>query len=84
MIGLYQVEINHDLIRSSNYKNSIIILKQNNMKKLMYTFVLLFAVSVIFTGCREEKSTGEKIEDGIEEVGDGIEDAADEVEDAID
>lgn len=54
------------------------------MKKLAFTFVLLFAASIIFIGCRNEKSTGEKIEDGVEEVGDGIEDAADEVEDAID
>lgn len=61
------------------------------MKKSVYYFItlfaLVFAMSVI-NGCREEKSAGEKMEDGIEEVGDGVEDAAedveDEVEDAVD
>lgn len=47
------------------------------MKKIAYTFVLLFAASVIFTGCREEKSTGDKIEDAVEDVADDIEDAVD-------
>ncbi|WNH09342.1 hypothetical protein [Thalassobellus suaedae] len=54
------------------------------MKKLAYTFLLLLTASTIITSCRDKKTAGEKIEDGIEEVGDGIEDAADEVEDAID
>ncbi|ALJ05137.1 hypothetical protein APS56_08365 [Pseudalgibacter alginicilyticus] len=53
------------------------------MKKLSYLFVLLFAIGTIFTGCREEKTAGEKIEDGIENVGDGIEDAADDTGNAI-
>ncbi|WP_165605842.1 hypothetical protein [Flavivirga aquatica] len=53
------------------------------MKKIAYTFILLFATSVIFIGCREEKSTGEKIEDTVEEVADDVEDAADDVEDAV-
>ncbi|MBP0905506.1 hypothetical protein ACFSKN_17110 [Mariniflexile gromovii] len=54
------------------------------MKKLAYTFLILAAAGTIFTGCREKKTAGEKIEDGVEEVGDGIEDAADDVEDAVD
>ncbi|CAH8281668.1 hypothetical protein EV196_104137 [Mariniflexile fucanivorans] len=58
------------------------------MKKLVYTFLLLATVGIISTSCREKKTAGEKVEDGVEEVGDGIEDAADdvsdEVEDAVD
>lgn len=47
----------------------------------MFVFALMtisFAMS-----CREEKTTGEKIEEGIEDVGDGIEEGAEEVEDAV-
>ncbi|MFS4469774.1 hypothetical protein [Maribacter sp. 2210JD10-5] len=52
------------------------------MKKSIYMFVIaLFTVGIAMS-CREEKSAGEKIEDGIEEVGEGIEDGAEEVEDA--
>lgn len=54
------------------------------MKKLAYTFLLLVTVGTIFISCREKKTAGEKIEDGVEEVGDGIEDAADDVADEID
>ena len=46
--------------------------------------MFLLVTSLSFTSCREDKSTGEKIEDGIEEVGDGIEEGAEEVEDEID
>ncbi|MFG6686327.1 hypothetical protein ACGK9U_07085 [Mariniflexile sp. HNIBRBA6329] len=45
------------------------------MKKLVYTFLLLVTVGLVFTSCREKKTPGEKIQDGVEEVGDGIEDA---------
>ncbi|WP_372753114.1 hypothetical protein [Mariniflexile sp.] len=58
------------------------------MKKLAYTFLVLMTAGTIFTSCRDQKTAGEKIEDGVEEVGDGVEDAAedvaDEVEDAVD
>jgi len=58
------------------------------MKKLMYAFLVMFITAITFTGCRETKSTGDKIEDGVEEVADDVEDAAedveDEVEDAVD
>ena len=54
------------------------------MKKLAYLFILVLSVGTILTSCRDRKTEGEKIEDGIEEVGDGIEDAADDVGDAID
>ncbi|WP_281541282.1 hypothetical protein [Maribacter aestuarii] len=37
----------------------------------------------IATSCREEKSTGEKIEDSVDEVGDDVEDAVDDAGDAI-
>lgn len=53
------------------------------MKKILLTLALLFSLSVVFTGCREEKSTGDKIEEAAEEVGDAVEDAADEVEDEL-
>ncbi|QCX01961.1 hypothetical protein FGM00_18250 [Aggregatimonas sangjinii] len=50
---------------------------------LMLTAVFVFSIS----SCRE-KTTGEKIEDGVEEVGedveDAVDDAGDEIEDAVD
>ncbi|MBD3862006.1 MULTISPECIES: hypothetical protein [Olleya] len=46
------------------------------MKKLAHTFILLFSVSLLLTGCREE-STGEKVEDAVENVADDVEDAVD-------
>ena len=46
------------------------------MKKLAHTFSLLFSVSLLLTGCREE-STGEKVEDAVENVADDVEDAVD-------
>lgn len=53
------------------------------MRKSIYMFAIaLFTISVTMS-CREEKTTGEKLEDGIEEVGDDIEDGADEIEDAV-
>lgn len=45
------------------------------MKKLVYIFILVVIVGTISTSCREKKTAGEKIEDGVEEVGDGIKDA---------
>lgn len=61
------------------------------MKKATYYLLtlcaLLFSLTA-FNSCREEKSTGEKIEDTMDEVGDDIEEGAedleDEVEDAVD
>ena len=61
------------------------------MKKSAYYFLTLMAIIFslsVLNSFREEKSAGEKIEEGVEEVGDGMEDAAedveDEVEDAVD
>ncbi|WP_299100031.1 hypothetical protein [uncultured Winogradskyella sp.] len=51
------------------------------MKKLSYLFIALFSLSLLTTSCREQKSTGEKIEDAVEDTGDAMEDAA---EDAVD
>ncbi|MEQ3664548.1 MULTISPECIES: hypothetical protein [unclassified Olleya] len=46
------------------------------MKKLAHAFILLFSVSLLLTGCREE-TTGEKVEDAVENVADDVEDAVD-------
>ncbi|MBV7268256.1 hypothetical protein [Winogradskyella luteola] len=54
------------------------------MKKLTYLFIALFSLSLMTTSCREEKSTGDKIEEAVDDAGDAVEDAADDVEDAID
>ena len=58
------------------------------MKKFKYLFIALFSLSLLTTSCREQKSTGEKIEEAVDDTGDAIEDAADdvsdEVEDAVD
>lgn len=53
------------------------------MRKSILMFLLCLATIGIALGCREEKSAGEKIEDGVEEVGEGIEDGAEEVEEAV-
>lgn len=58
------------------------------MKVTKFAFTMILLGSLTFAGCREEKTAGEKIEDGIEEAGDGIEEgveeAGDEMEDAVD
>jgi len=46
------------------------------MKKLAYTFMLLFSLATVFTSCREE-TTGEKVEDAVESAADDVEDAVD-------
>lgn len=51
------------------------------MKKLAKIFIVLFTVSTVFTSCRE--TTGDKVEDAVEDVADEAEDAADEAEDAV-
>ncbi len=60
------------------------------MKKSVYLFLTLFVLSFsvsTLNSCRE-KTTGEKVEDSMDEAGDDIEDAADdvgdEIEDAVD
>lgn len=53
---------------------------KNSVKYLMLMLTAVFVFSI--TSCRE-KTTGEKIKDGVEEVGDDIEDAVDDVGDEI-
>jgi len=55
------------------------------MKNSVKLFMLLLVSIFVFTAtsCRE-KTTGEKIKDGVEEVGDDIEEGVEEVGDEID
>lgn len=53
------------------------------MKKIILILVILFTISAVFIGCRDEKSTQDKIEEAVDEVGNGLEDAGDKVEDAL-
>lgn len=47
--------------------------------------MFLFAfITIIATSSCREKTTGEKIEDGVEEVGDDIEEGVEEIGDEID
>lgn len=46
------------------------------MKKLAYLFLLMFSMSLVLSGCREE-TTGDKVEDAVEDVADDIEDVVD-------
>ena len=54
------------------------------MKKIILSIVLLSALSAVSIGCRETKTTEEKVEDSIEQVGEEIEEGVEEVEDEID
>lgn len=54
------------------------------MKKLILMLAVLFSLSIVLTGCRDEKTAGDKIENTVDDIGDGIEDAADDVGDAVD
>ncbi|MGY3791886.1 hypothetical protein [uncultured Aquimarina sp.] len=53
------------------------------MKKTFITITTVCLLLIGFTSCREKKTTGEKIEDAVEETTDAVEDAADEVGDAV-
>ncbi|WP_405384742.1 hypothetical protein [Maribacter sp. LLG6340-A2] len=53
------------------------------MRKSILMFVFALMTIGVAMSCREEKTAGEKMEEGIEDVGDGIEDGAEEVEDAV-
>lgn len=57
------------------------------MKRTFLTIMVMFmtlSASTSIVSCRENKTTGEKIEDAADDVGDEVEDAADDVEDAVD
>ncbi|WP_452219640.1 hypothetical protein [Lacinutrix salivirga] len=45
------------------------------MRKLMYSAIIVFTMSAMFTSCREEKK--DSVEDAVEDVADDIEDAVD-------
>lgn len=53
------------------------------MKKSLYMFLFTIVTIIAAASCRE-KTTGEKIEDGVEEVGEEFEEGAEEIEDEID
>ncbi|KAA2219836.1 hypothetical protein [Maribacter flavus] len=53
------------------------------MRKSLLMFLFCLMTVGIALSCREEKSAGEKIEDGVEELGEDIEDGVEEVEDAV-
>ncbi len=53
------------------------------MKKSAYIILFAFMTIISASSCRE-KTTKEKIEDGVEEVGDDIEEGVEEVGDEID
>ena len=54
------------------------------MKKLVYTFLILFSLTTVFTSCRDENKTPEeKIEETMDEMQDDIDEASDDVKDAM-
>lgn len=53
------------------------------MRKIIYMFAFTLFTLGVAMSCREEKTTGEKIEEGIEDAGDEVEDAVDDAGDAI-
>lgn len=52
------------------------------MRKLALTFVFLFTLTTVFTSCRDQKTTGDKIEDAADDVGDAVDDVVDDIKDA--
>ncbi|MFD1162188.1 hypothetical protein [Hwangdonia seohaensis] len=53
------------------------------MKKIILILALVFTTSIVFTSCREKKTTDEKIEEAIDNIGDELEDASDDLKDAV-
>lgn len=47
------------------------------MKKLMLILALTFSTSVVFTSCRDDRSTTERVAD---DIGDAIDDAGDAID----
>tara|TARA_R110000751_G_scaffold51342_2_gene112784 strand:- start:5977 stop:6180 length:204 start_codon:yes stop_codon:yes gene_type:complete len=64
-----------------NNQNINLIIKIYIMRKSLLMFLFAIMTVGIATSCREEKSAGEKMEEGIE---DGAEEVEDAVEDATD
>ena len=54
------------------------------MRRAIYMFAFTLLTIGAAVSCREEKSTGEKIEDAVDDAGDAVEDAVDDAGDAID
>ncbi|MBT8184789.1 MAG: hypothetical protein KJN76_08100 [Eudoraea sp.] len=54
------------------------------MKKVIMSLILLMSISTVVFGCRDTKTSSEKVEDHIEEVGEDLEEGAEEIEDEID
>ena len=54
------------------------------MRRAIYMFAFTLFTLGVAVSCRDEKSTGEKIEDAVDDTGDAIEDAVDDAGDAID
>lgn len=54
------------------------------MRKVLFSLLFLFTMSTVLVGCREEKTTGEKIEESVDEVGEDLEEGVEEIEDEID
>ncbi len=52
------------------------------MKKIFISVLSIVFLATITLSCRE-KTTGEKVEDAVEDVGDAVEDGAEEVKDAV-
>lgn len=53
-------------------------------KSILSLFSILCLTAITLGSCREKKTTGDKVDDAIENIEDAAEDAADEVEDAVD
>ncbi|MHA7056931.1 hypothetical protein ACWGOQ_0006905 [Aquimarina sp. M1] len=54
------------------------------MKKSIISFAAMCLIVATTLSCREKKTTGEKVEDAVEEVGDEVEEGAEDVKDAVD
>ncbi|MFD2565115.1 hypothetical protein [Aquimarina rubra] len=53
------------------------------MKKTIISIAAMCFIMATTLSCREKKTTGEKVEDAVEEVGDAVEDGAEDVKDAV-
>ena len=52
------------------------------MKKVILTFVFLFALTTVFTSCREQKTPDEKVEAAMDDMKEDIDNASDDIQDA--
>ncbi len=54
------------------------------MKRITISILTLAFFTTISISCREKKTTGEKVEEAVEEVGESVEEGVEEVKDEID